>query len=151
MNDLVINSVRNKKITIDINFTKSKNSPLVIFCHGFKGFKDWGPFNLISNEFALSGLNFLKFNFSHNGISLNDLYNFSDLEAFGNNNISIELEDLESVINWSHNNLSKKVDLNQIYLLGHSRGGGISILKAASNFSIKKLHPGQVYAILKRE
>ena len=139
MKNLVINSIRNKKITIDINFAKSKNKPLVIFSHGFKGFKDWGPFNFISNEFALSGLNFLKFNFSHNGISVNDLQNFSDLTAFGNNNISIELEDLESVINWSRNNLSEKVDLNQIYLLGHSRGGGISILKASSNFSIKKL------------
>ena len=26
---------------------------------------------------------------------------FSDLESFGQNNLSIELEDLDSVINWS--------------------------------------------------
>ena len=56
-----------------------------------------------------SGLNFLKFNFSHNGISLNDHMSFSDLEAFGNNNFSIELEDLESVIDWSKINLKQKL------------------------------------------
>tara|TARA_Y100000991_G_C21783146_1_gene268087 strand:- start:102 stop:404 length:303 start_codon:yes stop_codon:yes gene_type:complete len=100
MEDFVIDSKRNKKITIDINFSKTKNSPLIIFSHGFKGFKDWGAFNLISNIFANSGLNFLKFNFSHNGISPENLLEFTDLNSFGHNNLSIELEDLESVINW---------------------------------------------------
>tara|TARA_B100001057_G_scaffold389993_1_gene397862 strand:+ start:5954 stop:6775 length:822 start_codon:yes stop_codon:yes gene_type:complete len=139
MKTFVIPSQRNKNIILDINFAKNKNSPLVIFSHGFKGFKDWGPFNTLSDIFAMSGLNFLKFNFSHNGVSFERPFEFSDLEAFGNNNLSIELEDLESIIEWAKNNLNQKVDLSRIYLLGHSRGGGISILKAASNSSIKKL------------
>ena len=139
METFVIPSKRNKNITLDINFTNTKNSPLVIFSHGFKGFKDWGPFNTVSDIFAHSGLNFLKFNFSHNGVSSENPLEFVDLEAFGNNNFSIELEDLESVIEWSKNNLEQKVDLSRIYLMGHSRGGGISILKAASNSNVKKL------------
>ena len=139
MKTFVIASQRNKNITLDINFTKTKNSPLVIFSHGFKGFKDWGPFNTVSDIFVQSGLNFLKFNFSHNGVSSERPLDFTDLEAFGNNNFSIELEDLGSVIEWAKNNLEQKVDLSRIYLLGHSRGGGISILKAAANSSIKKL------------
>jgi pimeloyl-ACP methyl ester carboxylesterase len=139
METFVISSQRNKNITLDINFTKSKNDPLVIFSHGFKGFKDWGPFNTISTIFSQSGLNFLKFNFSHNGVSQESPLEFTDLEAFGNNNFSIELEDLESVINWSMTNLKEKVDLDRIYLLGHSRGGGISILKASTNLNVKKL------------
>ena len=52
MKTFVIPSQRNKNITLDINFTKTKNSPLVIFSHGFKGFKDWGPFNTVSDIFA---------------------------------------------------------------------------------------------------
>jgi pimeloyl-ACP methyl ester carboxylesterase len=36
-------------------------------------------------------------------------------------------------------NLKEKVDLDRIYLLGHSRGGGISILKASTNLNVKKL------------
>ncbi|MFL2569873.1 MAG: alpha/beta hydrolase family protein [Flavobacteriales bacterium] len=139
MKTFVIPSQRNKNITLDINFAKTKNCPLVIFSHGFKGFKDWGPFNTISDIFVQSGLNFLKFNFSHNGVSSERPLEFSDLEAFGNNNFSIELEDLESVIEWAKNNLEQNVDLSRIYLLGHSRGGGISILKAVTNSNIKKL------------
>ena len=121
-----------------LTFSKTKNSPLIIFSHGFKGFKDWGAFNFISNTFANSGLNFLKFNFSHNGISQENLLEFSDLESFGQNNLSIELEDLDSVINWSIKNLNERIDNKQIYLLGHSRGGGISILTAV-NSKIQKL------------
>ena len=139
MKTFVILSQRNKNITLDINFTKNKNNPIVIFSHGFKGFKDWGPFNFISDIFVKSDLNFLKFNFSHNGIISERLLDFTDLEAFGNNNFSIELEDLDSVIKWAKDNLKQKVDLSRIYLLGHSRGGGISILKAASNSNVKKL------------
>lgn len=139
MENFVISSKRNKKITIDIKFSKTKNSPLIIFSHGFKGFKDWGAFNLVSNIFANSGLNFLKFNFSHNGVSEENLLEFTDLDSFGNNNFSIELEDLDSVINWSIKNLFNRINIKQIYLLGHSRGGGISILTAAVNSNIKKL------------
>ena len=50
MKTFVILSQRNKNINLDINFTKNKNNPLVIFSHGFKGFKDWGPFNFISDS-----------------------------------------------------------------------------------------------------
>ena len=139
MNHYVITSKRNKNISLDINFAQSDQSPIIIFSHGFKGFKDWGPFNYISNYFAVSGLTFLKFNFSHNGVTEENPLEFTDLEAFGNNNFTIELEDLESVIDWVFLNLKDKVNVNQIYLLGHSRGGGISILKASTNTRVKKL------------
>ncbi|WP_435524823.1 hypothetical protein [Chryseobacterium indoltheticum] len=36
----------------------------------------------------------VKFNFSHNGTTVEDPENFADLEAFGNNNYSKELSDL---------------------------------------------------------
>ena len=37
---------------------------LIIFCHGYKGFKDWGCWNLMADKFAQNGISFLKFNFS---------------------------------------------------------------------------------------
>ena len=132
-------SKRDKPIHIDINFSKYKNKPIVIFSHGFKGFKDWGPFNHISKLFSESDINFLKFNFSHNGVSLKKCGYFSDLELFGNNNLSIEIEDLNSVIEWVSTKLINKVNTRKIYLMGHSRGGSISILVASSNKKIKKL------------
>ena len=132
-------SKRDKPIHIDVNFSKYKNKPIVIFSHGFKGFKDWGPFNYISKFFSESNINFLKFNFSHNGVSLKKCGYFSDLELFGNNNLSIEIEDLHSVIEWVSTKLINKVNTRKIYLMGHSRGGSISILVASSNKKIKKL------------
>ena len=129
-------------ITIDVHLKqRSFNSSLVIFCHGFKGFKDWGSFNFIANEFAKSGFAFLKFNFSHNGTTPEKLTEFGDLEAFSQNNFSIELFDLDCVLNWVQESFANVVGLpyNSIILMGHSRGGGISILKAATDKRISKL------------
>lgn len=129
-------------ICLDVLFpVKTFNHTLIIFCHGFKGFKDWGSFNFVSNEFAQKGFVFLKFNFSHNGTSLGQKSDFVNMDAFSMNNYSIELEDLDFVLNWveqSFENLFGK-SYNSLILMGHSRGGGISILKAATDSRINKL------------
>lgn len=111
--------------------------PLLIFCHGYKGYKDWGAWNLMAEKFAKNGFYFVKFNFSHNGTTLENPTDFADLEAFGNNNYSKELSDLEAVIN--HFNQDEKVDATNITLMGHSRGGGICIIKATEDARIKNL------------
>lgn len=118
-----------------------KPKAIVVFAHGFKGFKDWGHFDLVATRFAKAGFVFVKFNFSHNGTTPADPLNFVDLEAFGNNNFTKELEDLRLVIDWCLSDESLKEEVNQegLYLLGHSRGGGISILKAGEDSRVKKL------------
>ena len=82
----IIKGSNQKKILMDITFPKKSNNKLIIFSHGFKGFKDWGCFNLISKIFAENGFTFLKFNFSHNGTTIADPLNFNDLE--GNLNLT---------------------------------------------------------------
>ncbi len=140
--DIVINGSKEKSILIDLNFRKN-NRPkqVVIFSHGFKGFKDWGAFNDIAYHFATKDIFFLKFNFSYNGTTIEDPLNFADLDAFGNNNFCIELDDLGLVIDWllNNNELSNEIDKNNICLLGHSRGGAISILKANEDNRINKI------------
>jgi dienelactone hydrolase len=111
--------------------------PLIIFVHGYKGYKDWGTWELMGEKFANAGFYFVKFNMSHNGTTLEDPNNFADLETFGQNNFSKELDDLEMVINYFKN--QKEIDSQNIILLGHSRGGGISVIKASENKSISKL------------
>jgi hypothetical protein len=64
--------------------------PILVFAHGFKGFKDWGHWQKIAESFAAACFAFLKFNFSHNGTNPNNPAEFSDLEAFGQNNFSKE-------------------------------------------------------------
>jgi predicted dienelactone hydrolase len=132
-----------KPILTDLIFSEdTKPKPIVIFCHGYKGFKDWGAWHLMAEEFAEKGYFFLKFNFSHNGTSPENLTEFMDIEAFGDNNYSKELDDLQSVIDWlfeSNTGFSKYLDTSNITLIGHSRGGGISIIKAAEEKRITKL------------
>ena len=53
----IIKGSRDKEILLDISFTRNNfKKQIVIFSHGFKGFKDWGPFNELANYFALHGL-----------------------------------------------------------------------------------------------
>jgi pimeloyl-ACP methyl ester carboxylesterase len=115
-----------------------KDAPLVIFAHGFKGFKDWGTHNLVANYFAQNGYRFLKFNFSHNGTTPDNPVDFTDLIAFGDNTFSIELDDLNTVIDFACNG-SAIPRANGVYLIGHSMGGGISIVKTAEDKRVNKL------------
>ena len=62
------NSFHNLPISGDFSFNNT-NKNLIIFCHGFKGFKDWGPWNLVAEHFAKAGFFFIKFNFSHNFVN----------------------------------------------------------------------------------
>jgi pimeloyl-ACP methyl ester carboxylesterase len=122
-------------LTYDENF---KDAPLVIFVHGFKGFKDWGTHNLVARHFAENGFRFLKFNFSHNGTTPAKPLDFADLIAFADNTFSIELEDLNAVIDFACNGMVIP-RTQSVFLIGHSMGGGISIIKTAEDKRIKKL------------
>lgn len=137
-----IEGSKSKPVLLDIYYNESHSpKPLVIFVHGFKGFKDWGHFDLLAKTFAQQGFVFLKFNFSYNGTTPDNPTAFEDLEAFGNNNYVIELDDLALVMNWAltEESLAGELEKEALYLLGYSRGGGISILKAAEDPRVKKL------------
>jgi pimeloyl-ACP methyl ester carboxylesterase len=138
---LEIKGYKDKTITMDITLPVSKTkTPVIVFCHGFKGFKDWGHFNWVANTSAKEGLAFLKFNFSHNGISASSTSELSDMESFSENNYSIELFDLGKVIDFIDEQYETyNLNRNEIYLVGHSRGGGIAMLKASEDRRVKKL------------
>lgn len=142
LKNITINGKHQKPILIDVRFLEnSKPKPIIIFCHGYKGFKDWGAWNTMSDKFAQEGFCFIKFNFSHNGGTIEQPIDFPDLEAFGQNNYSKELNDLNCVINWVHDKLFSitKASLDDLFLIGHSRGGGIATIKAEEDSRVKKL------------
>jgi pimeloyl-ACP methyl ester carboxylesterase len=140
--NLRVDGQHNKPIVTDV-FFKETNQPkkIIIFCHGYKGFKDWGAWNLMAQSFAKAGFFFIKFNFSHNGGTPEEPIDFPDLEAFGNNNYTKELDDLEAVIDWisTHTDFQIQIDINDISVIGHSRGGGIVLIKASEDSRIKKV------------
>lgn len=119
----------------DIFYTgNTEGKPAVIYAHGFNGFKDWGNFDIIAKQFAEAGLVFVKFNFSHNGTTVQHPEDFTDMEAYGNNNYTKELNDLGAIMDWV---AEANPAITGIYLLGHSRGGGITLLKAARDARVK--------------
>jgi len=144
--NIVLQSPHGRPFLADIFYVEDKQKkPVVIFTHGFAGFKDWGAFNIMARAFAEAGFVFVKHNFSHDGTTLDQPTEFADIEAFGNNNISKELDDLGVVIDWvcSEDLPVEKGEVNtdQIYLIGHSRGGGIVTLKAGEDKRVKKVAP----------
>ena len=142
LNNLIIDGSAGKPILIDATFKANLQAKqVVVFCHGFKGFKDWGPFNEIANHFADNDIVFVKFNFSFNGTTTNDPINFGDLKAFGNNNFCKELDDLSLVLDWIENcqELKGEIDTSKISLFGHSRGGSIVMLKTAEDRRVEKV------------
>lgn len=137
----ILSSEKKKPILYDVYYNETeKPQPMVIFCHGYKGFKDWGAWYLVAEAFAEAGFCFVKFNFSHNGGTMENPIDFPDLEAFAENNFSLELQDLDRILNEieaGNENLPKKT--STISLIGHSRGGGIVLIKAEENTRIHKV------------
>lgn len=141
--NIKVSSPAGKPVLIDLFYpSDGKRKPIIIFCHGFKGFKDWGCWNVMAEEAARAGVVFLKFNFSHNGTTINHPDEFADLEAFAQNNFSKEIQDLDAVIDWVIETPlvpETEKDRSQIYLIGHSRGGSTALLHAAENSRVKKV------------
>lgn len=136
--NIILENPETKAFLADSYYQKSNQKlPLIIFVHGYKGYKNWGAWDLMANKYAKAGFFFVKFNFSHNGTTLDQVNHFADLEAFGHNNYSKEMSDLSFVIDY----FSKfpEVDSDQIFLMGHSRGNGNILIKASEDDRIKAL------------
>jgi pimeloyl-ACP methyl ester carboxylesterase len=130
---------KGRVMLMDLTFEDTRpNAPLIIFVHGFKGFKDWGSHYLVARYFAQNGYRFLKFNFSHNGSTPEQPHDLTDLIAFSENTFTIELDDLQYVIDFACSG-SIIPAAKTVTLIGHSMGGGISIIKAAEDKRVSKL------------
>ncbi len=106
-----------------------KRLPVILVCHGFKAFKDWGPFPEIGRRLARNGFISIVFNFSHNGIG-EEPRKFVEHEKFAENTFSLEIDDIKTVVDAVNNNvfLLPFLDSRNIFLIGHSRGGAVSII-----------------------
>jgi len=113
--------------------------PLVIFVHGFKGFKDWGSIPHICESLAGRGYYVVSFNFSHNGVEGHSS-EFTRLDRFAMNTFSREVRELREVIDGAQTGAMpepERIAKNEIALLGHSRGGGIAILVASADARVR--------------
>jgi pimeloyl-ACP methyl ester carboxylesterase len=125
----------NRKSLIDLVIPVNFNGELIVFVHGFMGFKDWGAWNLMQNYFTEKGFGFCKYNATHNGGTIEKGIDFPDEQAFGENTYSKELNDLISVLDWLETKIKIPFKVN---LIGHSRGGGIALLASNEDKRIQK-------------
>ena len=109
---------------IDFTLPENFNGHILLFVHGFMGFKDWGPWNLVQEYFIQKGFGFCKFNTSHNGGTTENGIDFPDPETFGNNTYSNEVEDVQKVLDW----IDTKVKHWSGHIIGHSKGGAIALI-----------------------
>jgi pimeloyl-ACP methyl ester carboxylesterase len=123
----VYSGSNNRQSLIDLEIPNHFNQEIIVFVHGFMGFKDWGAWNLVQDFFTEKGFGFCKFNLSHNGGTIDNGIDFPDEKSFGENTYSTELNDVICVLNWID---SQKITYEKIHLIGHSRGGGIALLAA---------------------
>lgn len=116
--------------------------PLIIFVHGFKGFKDWGAFPDACEELSRAGFAVLAMNFSLNGVGGNML-DFDQLDLFERETLSQDLDDIGRVIEAvkSKEIASDKaqLDSDRMGIFGHSRGGHTAIAAAAEYSEIMSL------------
>ena len=111
----------------------------VILVHGFKGFKDWGFGPYIADYFAKNKYFVITFNFSHNGIGENPT-EFTELDKFANNTYSREISELGQIISIYKNGFFGKTNpFGKLGVIGHSRGGAISIIESSNNENVGAL------------
>ncbi len=118
--------------------------PLLVGCHGFKGFKDWGFWPHIGRALAARGHPNVVFNFSHNGVGAvgADLENFTRLDLFRKNHWGREMQDLGAVLDAvgaGRLPLADAYDGARIQLLGHSRGGGVVLLQGGRDVRVERV------------
>lgn len=143
----VLPSRRGEPIRGDVRFAgEGGRRPVVVVSHGFKGFKDWGFHPWLGERLAGAGFVAVHFDFSRNGVG--DVPGFTDLDRFRRNTISVEADDLATVLlalaepdgpSAGGSFAGVPLDPSRLGLLGHSRGGGVSLLVASETRSVKAL------------
>ncbi|MGB5849712.1 MAG: acyl-CoA thioester hydrolase/BAAT C-terminal domain-containing protein [Ignavibacteriaceae bacterium] len=112
------------------------SAPCLILVHGFKGFKDWGFGPYIGDYFSKKGFFVLTFNFSHNGVG-DSLTEFVELDKFAENTFSLEMDELKELTLAYDFGFFGNSSNKGIGLIGHSRGGAISLLVGSESDDVK--------------
>ncbi|MFB6098289.1 MAG: alpha/beta hydrolase family protein [Salinibacter sp.] len=137
-----VENARGDPVDCDVRFVENGGpKPVVVFCHGFKGFKDWGPFPEWGRRLAQAGFVSVHMNFSYNGVHRDAPTAFTELDKFADNTFTRELEDLQAVLTAVDEERLPEApaDSTRIGLMGHSRGGGTVILQTDRDDRVEAL------------
>jgi len=113
--------------------------PVVVLCHGFKGFKDWGAWPDFCSRLAAEGFASIAFNFSHGGLGEHQ-EKYERLDLFRRDTWSKQVADLRLLLAALREGRAPRreaLDPERVGLLGHSRGGGVVILVAPEERGVR--------------
>lgn len=111
---------------------------IVVICHGFKGFRNWGFFPPLARALAMRGFAVVSFDFTRNGVGA-DGVDFSDLDGFAMNTHSRNVAEIERVLHALVAGRIGGLEPRRIGLLGHSRGGGEAVLATGAGGAVDAL------------
>ena len=120
------------EILVDVRTgDRERPRPAVLVLHGFKGFKDWGMFPPLAERIARAGMTAVSFNVSGSGVD--DAGEFVYPERFARATYSGDLGDIATLTDAVAAGALGVPAPSSIGFLGHSRGGGLGVLAAASD------------------
>ena len=99
---------------------------VLLICHGFKGYKDYGPLPYLAEQAAQHGLIAHRFNFSHSGVTRRH-DTFARPELFEHDTWRKQVYDLRAVTTAVAHDELPGVALPMVWF-GHSRGGVTALL-----------------------
>lgn len=125
----------------DIYSTAVPSQPILIITHGFKAYREWGFFPYMAEQYAQSGMIVVNIDFSLNGV-VDAEKGIFDADKFRAITVTQEINDLNAVLD----NLKFLLDENsiehwngEVFLLGHSLGGAVSVITASQRKDISKV------------
>ncbi len=111
--------------------------PAAVVVHGFKGFKDWGMFPPFAERLARAGISAVSLDVSGAGVDATGA--FAHPDRFARNTFSAEVSDVTAVLDALARGDLGVAPPTHIGLVGHSRGGGVAVLVAASDARVRAL------------
>jgi pimeloyl-ACP methyl ester carboxylesterase len=136
-------------LLVDVRAASRRDaSPAVIVVHGFKGFKDWGMFPPFCDRLAKAGFTAVSLNLSGSGVD--DAGTFSLPDQLQRNTFSSEIEDLMTLLSALDAGALDVPRPTSVGIVGHSRGGGMSVLLASRTPRVQALVTWSAIATVRR-
>lgn len=136
--------------TVSLPEDSERGSPLVLFLHGFKGFRNYSFLPWFAQYAASLGMISVRFCFSRNGMN-GTSWAVQDAEAFAMNTISHEVDDVLDVV-YALRHLPEFAELRTqwngvLHIVGHSRGGGVAMVASRELRSMQPTLSGRIIAL----
>jgi len=107
---------------------------VLLLCHGFRGFKDYGFLPQLAEAASHAGMIAHRFNFSHSGVT-QDFSTFARTDLFEQDTWGKQIHDLQTIAAASTEILpGKSAGKIPMIWFGHSRGGVTVLLTASRRF-----------------